>query len=71
MKITSINRFLYGRGLSQKEIAAALGLHSSTVSLLLGGKIQLPRRLAEIAKIAKVSRKKLESMIQEDRNRAA
>lgn len=71
MKITSINRFLYLKGTSQTEIAERLGLHTSTVSLLLAGKIHLPHRLEEIARMTGVSRKKLESIIEEDRRRAA
>jgi len=72
MKLTPINRFLYARGLSQKEIADALKLHPSTVSLLLGGTIQnMPHRLDQIAKMARVSRKKLKLMIEENRTRAA
>lgn len=71
MKITAVNLFLNGKGLGQVDICRKLDLHKSTVSLLLAGKIHLPHRLDQIAEMAGVSRRKLDTLIEEDRRKAA
>lgn len=63
MHPTEINKFLFNRGITQKQICEETGLHKSTVSLLLSGKIKLDHRLDEIAEICGISRKKLDKLI--------
>ncbi len=57
------NIFLVVRGLTQKAIGEKLGLHKSTVSLLLSGQIVLEHRLDEIASMLKIRRRRLDSFI--------
>ena len=38
MELTELESWMEGKGLSQKELAAAVGVHESAVSLFLRGK---------------------------------
>lgn len=71
MKFTEINLFLWRAKIRQSEIANALGLHKSTVSALLCGRIYIDTQLDRIAGYLKISRKKLDAMIQGGREAAA
>lgn len=59
----AIKIFLLRSGKKQKEIAQALGLDKSTVSLMLSGKLRLEKRLDEIAGYLGINRKKLDRLI--------
>jgi len=63
MKPTAVNIYLMKAKKSQKEMAETLGLHKSTVSLLLAGKIRLEARLDQIAAYLGISRKRLDRLI--------
>lgn len=64
MKPTTVNIFLMQRRVTQKEIAEHLGLDKSTVSLMLSGKLRLERRLDQVAQYLKISRRKLDRLIE-------
>jgi len=63
MPNTEINIYLGKKGLTQKRICDELGLHKSTVSLLLSGRLVLEHRLDQIAGMLKVSRRRLDSLV--------
>lgn len=66
MKPTAVNIYLMQRKISQKEIAERIGIHTSTVSLLLSGTLILHKRLDQIAGLLGISRRKLNALIQEN-----
>jgi transcriptional regulator with XRE-family HTH domain len=55
--------FLLRKGVTQKQIADALGVHKSTISLLLSGQIKAEARLDQVAAYLGISRRLLNSLI--------
>lgn len=55
--------FLLRANISQKDLAEDLGLHKSTISLLLSGTLRLDTRLDQIAERLQITRRKLDSLI--------
>ncbi|MGE0680022.1 MAG: helix-turn-helix domain-containing protein [Candidatus Binatia bacterium] len=55
--------FLLRKGITQRDLAAALGVHECTISLLLSGEKKIETRLDQIADYLGISREKLDALV--------
>ena len=56
MTTLDIKIFLLRKGIAQKQIAEALGVHKSLITLLLSGQLKTEERLEQIAAYLEIPR---------------